>query len=32
MAAWSADRDIGRAAALEILELGLEGLEQVFRP
>lgn len=32
MAAWSADRDIGRAAALEILEVGLQGLETAFRP
>ena len=32
MAAWTADRDLGRAAALEILDVGLQGLEEAFRP
>jgi AcrR family transcriptional regulator len=32
MAAWTADRDIGRSAALEILGVGLQGLEGAFRP
>jgi len=32
IAAWSADRDLGRAAALRILEVGLEGLEAGLRP
>jgi AcrR family transcriptional regulator len=32
MAAWTADRDLGRAAALEILGVGLGGLERAFRP
>ena len=32
MAAWSADRDLGRAAALRILETGMQGLEEAFRP
>ena len=32
IAAWSADRDLGRAAALHILEVGLQALEDGFRP
>ena len=32
IAAWSADRDLGREAALEILEVGLRGLEEGLRP
>jgi len=32
IAAWTADRDLGRDAALRILEVGLKGLEQAFRP
>ncbi len=32
IAAWSADRDLGRGAALQILEVGLQGLEDGFRP
>lgn len=32
MAAWSADRDLGRATALRILHVGLQGLEEAFRP
>lgn len=32
VAAWSADRDLGREAALQILEVGLQGLEDGFRP
>ncbi len=32
VAAWSADRDLGRPAALRILEEGLEGLERGFVP
>jgi AcrR family transcriptional regulator len=32
MAAWSADRDLGRAAALRILHVGMQGLEEAFRP
>ena len=32
MAAWAADRDLGRAAALEILDVGLQGLEGAFLP
>ncbi len=32
IAAWSADRDLGRDAALRILDVGLRGLEDGFRP
>jgi AcrR family transcriptional regulator len=32
IAAWTADRDLGREVALGILEVGLEGLEDGFRP
>jgi AcrR family transcriptional regulator len=32
LAAMSADRDLGRAAALRILETGMDGLEQAFCP
>lgn len=32
VAAWSADRDQGRARALQILEVGLQGLEDGLRP
>lgn len=32
IAAWSADRDLGRPAALRILEVGLQGLEDGLRP
>jgi len=32
VAAWSADRDLGRVAALRILEVGMQGLEDGFRP
>lgn len=32
MAAWSADRDLGRSAALRILHVGMQGLEDAFRP
>ncbi len=32
IAAWSADRDLGRDAALRILDVGLRGLEEGFRP
>lgn len=32
IAAWTADRDLGRDAALRILEVGLRGLEQGFSP
>jgi hypothetical protein len=32
IAAWSADRDLGRAAALHTLEVGMQGLEDGFRP
>jgi AcrR family transcriptional regulator len=32
IAAWSADRDVGRATALEILHVGLQGLEKAFLP
>jgi AcrR family transcriptional regulator len=32
MAAWSADRDLGREPALRILDVGLQGLEIAFRP
>jgi AcrR family transcriptional regulator len=32
MAAWAADRDLGRTAALRILDVGLQGLEDGFRP
>lgn len=31
IAAWTADRDLGRAAALGILEVGMHGLEEGFR-
>ena len=32
LAAWSADRDLDRASALRILEVGLQGLEDGLRP
>lgn len=32
VAAWTADRDLGRPAALSILEVGLQGLEDGFIP
>jgi AcrR family transcriptional regulator len=32
VAAWSADRDLGREAALRILSVGMGGLEEGFRP
>lgn len=32
IAAWSADRDQGRDAALRILDRGLDGLERAFQP
>ena len=32
IAAWSADRALGRGAALRILDVGLQGLEDGFRP
>lgn len=32
IAAWTADRDLGREAALRILETGLRGLESGIRP
>ncbi len=32
MAAWTADRDLGRVAALRILDIGMQGLEGPFRP
>ncbi len=32
IAAWSADRDLGRAAALRILEVGMQGLEVGLAP
>lgn len=32
VAAWSADRDVGREAALRIIEVGMDGLEEAFRP
>ena len=32
IAAWSADRDLGRVTALRILDVGLQGLEDGIRP
>ena len=32
IAAWSADRDLGRASALGILHVGLQGIEKAFPP
>lgn len=32
MSNWSADRDLGRQAALRILAVGMQGLEDGLRP